>query len=94
VWIPLPVMWLPITSFPVMAASGDVTSGSSTSLHLLKYDFVRTDILLAGVLPWNELGECSSWYESFPGFHFPSFSSWKRPVSFLLSPGSNLLLRS
>ena len=35
-----------VTSLPVRAASDDVTSGSSLSLLLPKYDFVRADILL------------------------------------------------
>jgi hypothetical protein len=29
-WLPVPVTWLPVTSIPVRAASGDVTSGSSS----------------------------------------------------------------
>ena len=30
-WLPVPVTWLPVTSIPVRAAFGDVTSGSSSS---------------------------------------------------------------
>jgi hypothetical protein len=36
-----------VTSLPVRAASGDVNSGSTTTLHYhLKYDLNRADILL------------------------------------------------
>ena len=33
-WLPVPVTWLPVKSFPVKAASGDVTSGSSSNATL------------------------------------------------------------
>ena len=33
-WLLIPVTWLPVKSFPVKAASGDVTSGSSSNATL------------------------------------------------------------